>query len=112
MWYFCHLVARAIEKLVGLWSSFYGSGFSSERPVEDLILGNSFQQIFYQSLPNRGTRGGKQDRQPFVDPIKNAFETRTAMVAHFTLLYQGSHQIIGNDVHKQFTPYHCWTSSG
>ena len=40
MWYFCHLVARAIEKLVGLWSSFHGSGFSSERPVGDLILGD------------------------------------------------------------------------
>ena len=40
MRYFCHLVARAIEKLVGLWSSFHGSGFSPEWPVGDLILGD------------------------------------------------------------------------
>ena len=38
--YFYHLLARAIEKLVGLRSSFHGSGFSAESPMKNLIFGD------------------------------------------------------------------------
>ena len=43
-----------IQQLVRLWSSFHGSGFSSEWSGGNLVFGNQFGQVRHQPLAKSG----------------------------------------------------------